>query len=143
MSVETTLELAKIDNIVAIKEASGNMEQIMELVHKRPEGFGVLSGDDGIVVPLISVGVDGVISVVANAFPKKFSEMVKQARQGDFSAAKKLHYDLMLSTNQFFAEGNPGISPGGIDPLQRTMKSLTISSGVILFSSKIFEMRYL
>ncbi|PHR22255.1 MAG: 4-hydroxy-tetrahydrodipicolinate synthase [Fluviicola sp.] len=108
MSVETTLELAKIDNIVAIKEASGNMEQIMELVHKRPEGFGVLSGDDGIVVPLISVGVDGVISVVANAFPKKFSEMVKQARQGDFSAAKKLHYDLMLSTNQFFAEGNPG-----------------------------------
>lgn len=108
MSVETTLELAKIDNIVAVKEASGDMEQIMELVHKKPEGFSILSGDDAIIVPLISVGVEGVISVVANAFPKKFSEMIRNARQGDFVAAKKLHYDLFLSTKQFFAEGNPG-----------------------------------
>lgn len=107
MSVETTLELAEVDNIVAIKEASGDMEQIMELVDRKPEGFGVLSGDDAIIVPQISVGVDGVISVVANAFPNKFSEMVKLAREGDFVNARKLHYKLRLSTNQFFAEGNP------------------------------------
>lgn len=108
MSVETTLELAKVENIVAVKEASGNMEQIMEIVHKKPADFAVLSGDDAIIMPLISVGVDGVISVVANALPKKFSEMVLQARQGNFDAARKLHYDLFLSTQQFFAEGNPG-----------------------------------
>ena len=80
----------------------------MAIVHKRPEGFGVLSGDDAIVTPLISVGVDGVISVVSNAFPKKFSSMVNNARQGNFEAARTLHYDLLTSTNQFFAEGNPG-----------------------------------
>lgn len=108
MSIETTLELAKVGNIVAVKEASGDMEQIMELVHCRPEGFGILSGDDAIVVPLISVGVDGVISVVANAFPKKFSKMISCAREGDFATARNLHYDLFDSTKQFFSEGNPG-----------------------------------
>lgn len=108
MLPETTLELAKVDNIVAVKEASGNMEQIMEIVHKRPEGFGILSGDDAIIVPLISVGVDGVISVVGNAFPKKYSDMISHALNGDFKTARELHYDLFTSTNQFFAEGNPG-----------------------------------
>jgi len=108
MLPETTLELAKIENIVAVKEASGNFEQIMAIVHKRPEGFGILSGDDAIIMPLISVGVDGVISVVANALPKKFSQMIDSALQGDFSTARKLHYDLLPSTNYFFEEGNPG-----------------------------------
>jgi 4-hydroxy-tetrahydrodipicolinate synthase len=104
----TTLELAKVDNIVAVKEASGDFEQIMEVVQGRPEGFGILSGDDAIVMPLISVGVDGVISVVANAYPKKFSQMIDSALQGDFAKARELHYDLLPSTNYFFAEGNPG-----------------------------------
>jgi len=108
MLPETTLELAKVENIVAVKEASGNMEQIMAVVHQRPEGFGVLSGDDAIIMPLIAVGVDGVISVVANALPKKFSSMVDHALKGDFDTARQLHYDLLPSTNQFFAEGNPG-----------------------------------
>lgn len=108
MSVATTLELARIPNLVAVKEASGDMGQIMELVQKKPEGFTVLSGDDAITVPLISVGVEGVISVVANAFPKQFSKMVSEARNGNFASAKKIHYDLLTSTNQFFAEGNPG-----------------------------------
>ncbi len=108
MTAATTLELAQVDNIVAIKEASGDMSQVMEIVQKKPEGFSVLSGDDALTVPMISVGVEGVISVVANAFPKKFSLMVKEARQGNFEIAKKLHYDLLTSTNQFFAEGNPG-----------------------------------
>ena len=108
MSAATTLELAKVSNIVAMKEASGDMGQIMEIVQKKPEGFTVLSGDDGITVPLIAVGVEGVISVVANAFPKQFSRMVSEARNGNFESAKKIHYDLLTSTNQFFAEGNPG-----------------------------------
>jgi 4-hydroxy-tetrahydrodipicolinate synthase len=108
MTAATTLELAKIPNLVAVKEASGDMGQIMEIVQKKPEGFTVLSGDDAITVPLIAVGVEGVISVVANAFPKQFSRMVSEARNGNFESAKKIHYDLLNSTNQFFAEGNPG-----------------------------------
>ena len=108
MSADTTLKLAEINNIVAVKEASGDFAQIMEIVHGRPEGFGVLSGDDAIIMPLISVGVDGVISVVANSLPKKFAGMVKSALEGDFVRAKELHYDLMPSTTMYFAEGNPG-----------------------------------
>lgn len=108
MTPETTLELAKIENIVAVKEASGNMGQIMEIVRRKPVGFGVLSGDDPIVVPLMSVGVEGVISVVSNAFPNKFSAMVKSAQMNEFSVAKDLHYELLNVTNLFFEEGNPG-----------------------------------
>lgn len=105
---DTTLELAKIDNIVAMKEASGSMEQIMEIVMKAPEGFGVLSGDDAITMPLITTGVVGVISVVANAFPKKFGDMVHDAINGKIEAARKNHYDLFPVTKMLFEEGNPG-----------------------------------
>ena len=105
---ETTLELAEIKNIVAMKEASGNMEQIMEIIRCRPENFLVLSGDDAITLPLIAAGADGVISVVANSFPKQFSQMVTSALNGDFETARKLHYDLLPVTKLMFAEGNPG-----------------------------------
>jgi len=105
---DTTLELAKIDNIVAMKEASGSMEQIMEIVMKAPEGFGVLSGDDAITMPLITTGVVGVISVVANAFPKKFADMVHDAMNGKIETARKNHYDLFPVTKMLFEEGNPG-----------------------------------
>ncbi len=105
---ETTLELAEIKNIVAMKEASGNMEQIMEIIRCRPENFLVLSGDDAITLPLIASGADGVISVVANSFPKQFSQMVTSALNGDFETARKLHYDLFPVTKLMFAEGNPG-----------------------------------
>ena len=105
---ETTLELSNIPNIVAVKEASGNMVQIMEIIKNRPEGFGVLSGDDAITMPLIAAGADGVISVVANAFPDKFGKMVRTAMKGDFKDSRKLHYDLFEVTDMFFAEGNPG-----------------------------------
>ena len=105
---ETTLELAEIKNIVAMKEASGNMEQIMEIIRCKPENFLVLSGDDAITLPLIAAGADGVISVVANSFPKQFSQMVTSALNGDFETARKLHYDLLPVTKLLFAEGNPG-----------------------------------
>jgi 4-hydroxy-tetrahydrodipicolinate synthase len=108
MSVETTLELSKIENIVAIKEASGNMEQIMELIRLRPNGFGILSGDDALTMPLIAAGADGVISVVANALPEKFSRMVKSSIEEDLPLARKEHYDLFSITKMFFEEGNPG-----------------------------------
>jgi 4-hydroxy-tetrahydrodipicolinate synthase len=108
MSVETTLELAEIDNIVAVKEASGNMEQIMDIIRQRKPGFGVLSGDDNLTMPLIAAGADGVISVVANAFPERFSQMVHASMEGQLELAKAAHYDLFSVTKMFFEEGNPG-----------------------------------
>jgi 4-hydroxy-tetrahydrodipicolinate synthase len=108
MSVETTLELAEIQNIVAVKEASGNMEQIMDIIRQRKPGFGVLSGDDNLTMPLIAAGADGVISVVANAFPERFSQMVHASMEGNLNLAKEAHYDLFNVTKMFFEEGNPG-----------------------------------
>jgi 4-hydroxy-tetrahydrodipicolinate synthase len=105
---ETTLTLAEIPNIVAIKEASGNMDQIMEIIRLRKPNFGVISGDDAITMPLIAAGADGVISVVANALPEKFSRMVHTALNGDLDSARKEHYDLLAITRMFFEEGNPG-----------------------------------
>ena len=108
VSAETTLRLAEIDNIVAMKEASGDLGQIMDIVNNKPEGFDVLSGDDAIVVPLMSIGVAGVISVSANAYPKVFSDMVYEASTGNYSLASKKHYELHNITKMLFAEGNPG-----------------------------------
>jgi 4-hydroxy-tetrahydrodipicolinate synthase len=108
MSVDTTLELAEKSNIVAVKEASGNMEQIMEIIRLRPEGFGVLSGDDALTMPLVAAGADGVISVVSNAFPGEFSNMVCWAGTPENAKAKEIHYNLTVITRLFFEEGNPG-----------------------------------
>src|SRR3989344_2907326 len=108
MTAETTLELSEVPNLVAMKEASGNMEQIMEIIRCKPADFLLLSGDDAITLPLIAAGAEGVISVVANAFPKQFSAMVHTALQGDFAASRKEHYNLLPVTKLFFAEGNPG-----------------------------------
>jgi 4-hydroxy-tetrahydrodipicolinate synthase len=105
---ETTLELAEVRNIVAVKEASGNMEQIMQIIKYRPSGFGVLSGDDNLTMPLIAAGADGVISVVANAFPALFSNMVHAAIRGELDVARAAHYKLFDVTKMFFEQGNPG-----------------------------------
>jgi len=108
MTAETTLELAEVKNLVAMKEASGNMEQIMEIIRCKPADFLLLSGDDAITLPIIAAGGDGVISVVANAFPAQFAQMVAASLSGDFATARKLHYDLLPVTKMMFAEGNPG-----------------------------------
>jgi 4-hydroxy-tetrahydrodipicolinate synthase len=108
MLPSTTLKLAEIPNLVAVKEASGNMEQIMEIIRLKPKGFGVLSGDDAITMPLIAAGADGVISVVANAFPKRFSEMVHASLEEKLPMARAAHDDLLTITKMFFEEGNPG-----------------------------------
>lgn len=108
VSPETTLRLAEIKNIVATKEACGNIEQIMEIIRNKPADFDVLSGDDALTLPLLSVGAVGVISVVGLAFPEKFTAMVNAAMKGDFETARKNHYDLLHVTKLFFSEGNPG-----------------------------------
>ena len=109
MTAETTLTLANTyANIIAVKEASGNLEQIMEIIKNKPSDFLVLSGDDALTLPHIACGGDGVISVVANAFPKRFSSMVDYALKGDLEKAKPLHYELFPIIQQLFADGNPG-----------------------------------
>jgi 4-hydroxy-tetrahydrodipicolinate synthase len=105
---ETTLALAQLDNMVAVKEASGNMEQIMDIIRQRKASFGVLSGDDNLTMPLIAAGADGVISVVANAFPELFSTRVNASINGDLLPARAAHYELFSITKMFFEEGNPG-----------------------------------
>ena len=104
----TTLRLAQeFKHIVAVKEASGNMAQCMELVQGAAADFAVLSGDDDLVLPQMAIGMHGVISVAANCFTKDFSQMVHLARQGQFEAAKGLHYRLLKGINLLFVEGNP------------------------------------
>lgn len=106
---ETQVKIAKdFKNIVATKEASGNMEQIMKIIKNKPKDFMVISGDDNLTLPIIAAGGDGVISVVANAFPKNFSEMVRLSLKHKFTDAQKLHYNLIDITDQLFADGNPG-----------------------------------
>lgn len=108
ISAETTLTLAKEHpNIVGIKEASGNMQQVMEILRQRPEGFSVISGDDSLTLPMIAMGADGVISVMANALPNEMSQMVKQALKGDTKKALPLHYRMLPLMNAIFDEGNP------------------------------------
>ena len=108
MLADTTLRLAELPNIVAVKEASGNFEQIMDIVNRKPKGFLVLSGDDAITMPLIACGADGVISVVANALPEKFSTMVNASLRGEFELARPIHNEILNITKMFFEEGNPG-----------------------------------
>ena len=109
ISPETALRLANdIKNIIGIKEASGNIEQCMKIINNKPNDFLVISGDDALTLPIISCGGDGVISVVANAFPKVFSEMVNFVLQGNLKAAQKNHYKLLECIENLFVEGNPG-----------------------------------
>jgi 4-hydroxy-tetrahydrodipicolinate synthase len=108
MTAETTLRLAnEVENIAGIKEASGNMVQCMHILRDRPDDFLVVSGDDHITLPLIACGMDGVISVVANCFPKDFSDMVRYSLQGDFASARPLHYKCLEGNDLLFAENNP------------------------------------
>jgi 4-hydroxy-tetrahydrodipicolinate synthase len=109
MTAETTLRLAHdFKNIIAVKEASGNIDQMMSILKHKPKNFQLISGDDGITLPLVSLGAIGVISVVANAWPKDYAQMVRYALAGDFEKARKLHYKLTDIINLLFADGSPG-----------------------------------
>jgi 4-hydroxy-tetrahydrodipicolinate synthase len=108
ISASTVVTLAnKYENIVAVKEASADFDQIMEIIQTKPENFKVLSGDDALTLPLMSIGMEGVISVVANVCPEKMQELVNESVRGNYDEAKSLHYELLNLTNALFAEGNP------------------------------------
>ncbi len=108
IAADTTLQLAEeCPNIIGIKEASGNIAQVMQLLRNKPEKFLVISGDDALTYPMITLGAAGVISVIANALPKEMSSMVKYALKGDLKKALPLHYRMLPLMNAIFEEGNP------------------------------------
>ena len=108
MTAETTLRLARdFENIVAIKEASGNISQMDDIIKNKPKDFDVISGDDGITFPLITLGAVGVISVIGNAFPREFSRMTRLALAGDYSNALSIHHRFTELFNLLFVDGNP------------------------------------
>jgi 4-hydroxy-tetrahydrodipicolinate synthase len=107
MSAVTTLELANHKNIMAIKEASGDLGQVDEILSAKPEGFLVFSGDDALTLAMITSGADGVISVIGNALPKRFGSMVNQALFGQVVEARKMHHKLSPIIDAIFEEGNP------------------------------------
>lgn len=122
LTAETTLALAHdCPNITGIKEASGNLQQVMEILRQRPAGFRVISGDDALTLPMLALGADGVISVMANALPKEMSDMVRFAMKGDLKKALPLHYRMLPLMNAIFEEGNPT----GIKALLEIQGSIT------------------
>jgi 4-hydroxy-tetrahydrodipicolinate synthase len=108
MTAETTLRCAEIENVAAIKEASADLAQCMEIMHHAPDGFVLLSGEDNLTVPLVSLGANGVISVTSNVVPREFSDMVRLALDGRFDEARALHYELLDLMKVNFIESNPG-----------------------------------
>ena len=108
MTAETTLRIASTcENVIAIKEASGNMSQMDEIIKRKPSDFMVISGDDGVTFPLITLGAVGVISVIGNAFPNEFSRMVRLALEGRYDQALQIHHRFTELFNLLFVDGNP------------------------------------
>ena len=108
MSPETCLRLARdFENIVGIKEASGNISQMDSIIKNKPDDFMVISGDDGIAFPLITLGAVGVISVIGNAYPKEFGKMVRLALAGDYDGARTIHHRFTELFSLLFVDGNP------------------------------------
>ncbi len=108
MTAETTLRIAReFENVIAVKEASGNITQMDDIIKHKPARFNVISGDDGITFPLLTLGAIGVISVIGNAFPKEFSRMVRLALAGDFDNARTIHHSFTDLFSLLFVDGNP------------------------------------
>ena len=108
MTAETTLRLARdFENVVAIKEASGNITQMDDIIKNKPQGFDVISGDDGITFPLITLGAVGVISVIGNALPAEFSRMVRLALRGEYNTSLSIHHKFTELFKLLFVDGNP------------------------------------
>ncbi|MDD5570240.1 MAG: 4-hydroxy-tetrahydrodipicolinate synthase [Bacteroidales bacterium] len=106
---ETTLKIAnEIEKVIAVKEASGDLYQMAQVIKNKPKDFLVISGDDSLTLPLMSIGGDGIISVIANAYPKLFSDMVRFCMNDNFAEARKIHLKLTDMMNALFADGSPG-----------------------------------
>lgn len=108
VSAETTLKIAQLPQIICTKEASGSLEVCMDVIREAPADFGVISGDDNFTLPYIALGMQGVISVIGNAYPKEFSQLVNYAIAGDYKNARHLHYKLLPLMQAIFGDGNPG-----------------------------------
>lgn len=108
LKAETTVRLARdCENIVAIKEASGSLEQVDEIIKNKPDGFDVISGDDALTFPMIACGAAGVISVIGNVLPKEFSRMIRLEMKGEIESARKIHHKFTDLFNLLFVDGNP------------------------------------
>jgi 4-hydroxy-tetrahydrodipicolinate synthase len=127
ISAETMVRLASdVPNIVAVKEASGNLIQVMQIIKNKPTDFVVISGDDSLTLPMIALGAEGVISVIANAFPKEFSDMVNYALRGNFEKAGILHYKLFNLMTALFDEGSPSGIKATLDILKLVQSNLRL-----------------
>lgn len=135
MTAETTLRLAHENSIFcAVKEASGDLVQVMKIVRDRPEGFLVLSGDDILTLPMLSFGGDGVISVIANALPQQYSDMVRKALSGNFEEAGKAHLSMINLIDLLFVDGNPaGVKAAleilGVCPVGLRLPLVSVTEG--------------
>ena len=108
LKAETTCRLANdCENIVAIKEASGSLEQVDDIIKNRPDGFDVLSGDDALTFPMVASGAAGVISVIGNALPKEFSRMIRYEFRGEYEPARRIHHKFTELYQLLFVDGNP------------------------------------
>lgn len=108
MKAETTVRLANdCENIVAIKEASGSLEQVDEIIKNKPNNFDVISGDDALTYPMVACGAEGVISVIGNALPREFSKMIRLEKRGEFEGALRIHHRFTDLFSLLFVDGNP------------------------------------
>ncbi|MBS7566307.1 4-hydroxy-tetrahydrodipicolinate synthase [Mucilaginibacter sp. Bleaf8] len=138
VSAETIVRLANdFENIIGVKEASGNFDQFNQIMRDKPENFLFISGDDPVTLPMIAMGAVGVISVVGNALPRQFSDMIRTCLAGDFKAAQKAHYAMIEFTRLMFTEG----SPGGIKTAlkQRDVCGDTLRLPLVQVSPKVAE----
>lgn len=117
IDANTTLKLAKEEKIVGMKDATADMNQIATIAKSKPDNFSLLSGEDSLALPAMSLGAEGVISVIANFLPKEFSEMVRLAKNGDFFKARKIHHRLICSMDLARSEGNPSSIKTGLSTL--------------------------
>lgn len=145
MNPSTSLKLArKVSNVTAIKDASGDLEEGMDLVQGRPDGFRVFSGDDTLALAQISLGFEGVISVAANAIPKQFTAMVNAALSGDYATAQVRQYEILKLMRLFFAEGNPAGVKAGLEIARicgRSVRLPLVQASESLVESIAGEMR--
>ncbi len=138
MSAETTVRLAHAsEKFVATKEASGNLSEISKIIRDKPEGFIVLSGDDALALPIISVGGEGVISVAANVVPKALAELIHAAMNNDFRSAAKWHSRLQTIFDALFVEGNPGGAKAALNSLGIIENVLRLP--LVMVSSKTYD----
>jgi 4-hydroxy-tetrahydrodipicolinate synthase len=124
MSPETTLRLAELPGIAAIKEACGSIDQIQNIVSSRPKGFLVLSGDDSLTFPMMALGCDGTVSVASNCFPKEISEMVRLCLAGKYAEARSIHMRMLPFFSALFIESNP-------IPIKYIMKNNGFGTGAV------------